>query len=494
MPLPIIRFMSRVQQTLYVTGYDGFAASEISQPSGTPIHSGEYVDVARIDGMRHSPTSRALFYIGLTSTGRDFTCCMQAGGGRFDRTIGVYRGAGAAPVPVLNPRYGHAFPEFEDGDGRRIWQFEIDMLPPDQPRIFPVMEGVAFTGEIFFRKHDLPKMVVAAIVRSAGGTFETTVQGWIKKDSGDIVPDEHTLVPIASITKTFTGHLLARVVAATAARAGGQAKVHPAVRLTDGVEGNPAIRLIDLATHTSGLPREVKPDIELDPSKPAQLPPVLFPPGTGALYSNVGFNVLGREIYRIHKESGTYGDLLHREVLSPLGLHATSFKGPPGWTPGTSDRGHNLFGGHDARGCPWTEELHDPTPRGASGLYSSPGDLLRWLEWHLQTGGDLDPADTEARLLNHAAWVQRDGLHPVFGLDECGRMDAMGLGWVVMMPQGDRPFILQKAGATGGVFSFIAFSPARGIGFFMAIDKFDIAAATEMPEMIIDLITSFAPR
>jgi hypothetical protein len=53
----------------------------------------------------------------------------------------------------------------------------------------------------------------------------------------------------------------------------------------------------DLVTHTSGPPREVSPDIELEAPKPELLPSVLFPPGTGALYSNVGFNVLSRALY-----------------------------------------------------------------------------------------------------------------------------------------------------------------------------------------------------
>lgn len=73
-------------------------------------------------------------------------------------------------------------------------------------------------------------------------------------------------------------------------------------------------------------------------------------------------------------------------------------------------------------------------------------------------------------------------------------MDAMGLGWVVMNPEGDRPFILQKSGGTHGVLSFVAFSPARGIGFFISIDVFNLAAGIEMTVMIADLIMDSAPR
>jgi hypothetical protein len=35
--------------------------------------------------------------------------------------------------------------------------------------------------------------------------------------------------------------------------------------------------------------------------------------------------------------------------------------------------------------------------------------------------------------------VPRDGLSPVFGLDEGVEMDAMGLAWVVLAPEGNRP-------------------------------------------------------
>ena len=50
------------------------------------------------------------------------------------------------------------------------------------------------------------------------------------------------------------------------------------------------------------------------------------------------------------------------------------------------------------------------------------------------------------RLLDHATYLHRDELNPVFGMDEGGMMDAMGLGWVVMQPEGNRPLILHKSG------------------------------------------------
>ena len=73
-------------------------------------------------------------------------------------------------------------------------------------------------------------------------------------------------------------------------------------------------------------------------------------------------------------------------------------------------------------------------------------------------------------------------------------MDAMGLGWIVMAPSADRPFILQKAGGLQGVFSYTAFAPTRGVGVFVAINKFDFAAAMAMAGVANELITQLAPR
>ena len=79
-------------------------------------------------------------------------------------------------------------------------------------------------------------------------------------------------------------------------------------------------------------------------------------------------------------------------------------------------------------------------------------------------------------------------------MDESGHMDAMGLAWVIMAPERDRPLILQKAGGLQGVFSYVAFAPARGIGVCAAINAFDPAAALAMNKTANDLIAELAPR
>ena len=79
-------------------------------------------------------------------------------------------------------------------------------------------------------------------------------------------------------------------------------------------------------------------------------------------------------------------------------------------------------------------------------------------------------------------------------MDESGRMDAVSLGWIVMAPHDNRPLILQKAGGLQGIFSYAAFAPTRGVGVFIAINKFYFSAGMAMAEAVNHLITELAPR
>ena len=199
-------------------------------------------------------------------------------------------------------------------------------------------------------------------------------------------------------------------------------------------------------------------------------------------YSNFGFDLLAAALSAAAQKP--YPDLLAERVLKPLGLAETTF------TPSV-DQTQRLMRGHgfDGKGLPVV-----PTGEvivGSGGLYSTARDLLRWLEWHLDRFGN-ERADE--RLIDHAAWLWRDGLNSVFGMDELGHMDAMGLGWVIMRPEGDRPLILQKAGGLQGIFSYVAFAPARNIGVMAAINAFDLNAGMAMAKTANDLIAELMPR
>jgi D-alanyl-D-alanine-carboxypeptidase/D-alanyl-D-alanine-endopeptidase len=350
-------------------------------------------------------------------------------------------------------------------------------------------EVVEFNGTMVFLQSHVPGMVIGAV---RNGEIAVFGFGQASDGSGK-PPDGQTLLRIGSITKAFTGQVLAGLV--------DRGTVKLADRLQDRLgwpvkvpeRGGKHVRLIDLATHTSGLPREVDrpPGPPDDPFrtltqeayvKDLQSDPLLFPPGTGGLYSNFAFDLLAAALE--HSAGKPYDTLLKEIVLDPAGMKDTLFTLRPG-------DGQRLFQGHNFDGKPMPDVKATPVMAGASSLYSTPNDILRWLAWHLDR---FSPQGAELRLLDHAAYVPRDGLNPVSGFDESGRMDAMGLGWIVMAPKEDRPLILQKAGGLQGIFSYAAFAPTRGVGIFMAINEFNVGAALGMAAAANDLIAQLAPR
>ena len=350
-------------------------------------------------------------------------------------------------------------------------------------------EIVSFTGILAYLESGVPGMIIGA---TRDG--ETAVFGFGRlSDDADAEPDGTTMFRAGSLTKAFTGAALASMVADGTVRLSDPLHDHLAWGIEVPERDGHVIRLIDLATHTSGLPREV----EREPGPPDDpfrtltaetyaaalaADPLLFAPGTAGLYSNFAFDVLSAAL--ADADGRPYADLLRQRVLDPAGLTDTVLE----LRPGDRDR---LLQGHDFDGSPLPDVPATPIMAGASSLYTTGDDILAWLNWHMDR---FAAENAEMRLLDHVAYVQRDGLDPVSGFDESGHMDAMGLGWVIMRPDGDRPLILQKAGGLQGVFSYMAFSPTREVGAFMVISEFDLAAGLAMPETINDLIATLAPR
>jgi serine-type D-Ala-D-Ala carboxypeptidase/endopeptidase len=360
---------------------------------------------------------------------------------------------------------------------------------PSAARADPLLdETVAFTGNILYLQYKIPGLVIAAVRNG-----ETAIHGvGAARDSGE-APDGDTVMRIGSITKAFTGQVLAQL-AADGTVSLTQTVATTAPDLGTGADPHLAsLRLIDIATQASGLPREVPHD-----AGPSDVPfapitreafaawlskqPLLFAPGTGVLYSNFAFDVLSIALSEAAKKP--YPDLLAEHVTGPLGMTDTTF------APNEAQKAR-LMQGHGFDGKALPDVPTGSVIVGSGGLYSTPKDLLRWMQWHLDRLGK-DGAET--RMLDHAAYLVRDGLNPVSGMDESGQMDAMSLAWVVMMPEGDRPLILQKAGGLQGTFSYIAFAPTRGIAVFVAINKFDFAAAMGMAQAVNEMIATLTPR
>jgi D-alanyl-D-alanine-carboxypeptidase/D-alanyl-D-alanine-endopeptidase len=256
------------------------------------------------------------------------------------------------------------------------------------------------------------------------------------------------MLRIGSITKAFTGQVLAGLAA--------DGTVKLTDRLQDRIgwnvtipsrDGHPII-LIDLVTHSSWLPRELErksgpPDDPFSTLTPEAYrneltsDPLLFAPGTGALYSNFGFDVLSAALS--HAAGKPYDVLLKERILDPTGLKDTVLSLRAG------DHAR-LLQGHNFDGKPLPDVKTPLIAGGASGIYSTPDDILRWLSWHLDRFASKSRSGCSTTPVS-AARRPRPVLGSTNPVAECdqSRLDRHGA-------RGDLPLILQKAGGLQGIF------------------------------------------
>jgi serine-type D-Ala-D-Ala carboxypeptidase/endopeptidase len=350
-------------------------------------------------------------------------------------------------------------------------------------------EAVNFTGAITYLSIKVPGFMLVAVRNG-----ETAFAGFGNvAEKGGKTPDADTMFRIGSVSKVFCGEVLASMVL--------DGKVRFADRLQDRLgydvnvperTGHP-IRLVDLVTQASGLPREV-PREDGPPNDPfgtntkeAQIAdlktdPLLFPPGTAALYSNYGFDLLGAAL--ANAGGKPYSDLLKERILDPLGMKDTVFNLRPG------DEARAMQG-HNFDGSPMTIANTPTSIECAGGLHTTANDMARWMKWHLDR---FAMTDRDLRLLDHAAYLYRDGLTAVVGLDDAGPMDAMGLGWVINLPTANRPLILQKSGGLQGSFAYLAIAPTRGVAAFFVMNEFSASGFGAAVAATNSLIAQLAPR
>ena len=146
--------------------------------------------------------------------------------------------------------------------------------------------------------------------------------------------------------------------------------------------------------------------------------------------------------------------------------------------------------GHFFDGSPMPLAPSPETIGCAGGLYTSAADMMKLLSWHLST----DAAGDAERMVDHAGWLWRDGLSPVSGLDDAGSMGMMSLGWVGVLPEGEKPMMFNKTGGLQGQFSYVVMAPTRGIGIFVSINQFSVGGFTGMVEAANQLVSQLAPR
>lgn len=260
---------------------------------------------------------------------------------------------------------------------------------------------------------------------------------------------EDTVFEIGSITKAFTGILLADLANRGLVKLDDPIDKHLPEGATAPTRNGRSITLLDLATHRSGLPR--LPD-NMEPANPED-PYVDYDDarlfaflsghqlsrdiGAQYEYSNLGMGLLGNLLARA--AGTTYEQLVQDRICQPLGMTST-------WQHVPDSARARFAQGHSG-GSPAAQWGLDALA-GAGCLRSSAKDMAAFIAANLSPpDGPLGTALRKATEGRHA--TSESHMH-------------VALGWHVGDEHGTE--IVWHNGGTGGFRSFCGFAPAKGLG------------------------------
>lgn len=302
---------------------------------------------------------------------------------------------------------------------------------------------------------------------------------------GTMAPTADTLYPIASVTKTFTGILLAQ------ASLDGKLKLDDDVRTyLDGdypnlaVEGH-GIRLFDLVDHRSGLPfilpdrPETRPDFVTDIPWSSRLADIYktyhrkdfyndlhkvtlkFEPGSAFQYSNAAATLAGYIVERVYAKP--YEQVLKDKVLLPLGMTATTITVSPAQSA-------LLVHGYDGKGdlMPYVPDEF----QGAGALKSSVNDMLKYVSWQI---AETDPAVQ----LAHKPYFTSGSY-------------AAGLNWQMLSAPGKR--IIWQSGDFEGFHSYCVEEPERHLGLVLLANQADPKSSQGHGAMVNEILHGLDPE
>ena len=282
--------------------------------------------------------------------------------------------------------------------------------------------------------------------------------GHLMKDGPATDPD--TLFEMGSITKVFTGILLADMVNQGKAALDDPISKHLTNDLLADDSPLYSMTLLDLATHTSGLPRlPANLEAGANPNDPyahysvEKLHACLRDFKESDLekrgevnYSNLGMGLLGHLLERIAGKP--YDELIRETIFTPLGMTSSFIRRSPSSVPAElTDR---IATGHsEGRSVePW----HIDSLCGAGAMVSSARDMMKFAEahWSVDTPGSLKKA------MELAVKPQREGV---------------GLGWFI--GEGG----VHHDGGTGGFRSELVVNQEKKTALFKFMNSTSPSAA-----------------
>ncbi|EOU9561321.1 D-alanyl-D-alanine-carboxypeptidase/endopeptidase AmpH [Cronobacter dublinensis] len=306
------------------------------------------------------------------------------------------------------------------------------------------------------------------------------------RPGNNVRPQLDSVIRIASLTKLMTSEMLVKMLDQGVVKLDDPLSRYapPGARVPT-YQGEP-IRLVNLATHTSALPRE-------QPGGAAKRPVFVWPtrqqrwewlstatlkaaPGATAAYSNLAFDLLADAL--ANAAGKPYTQLFEEQITRPLGMKDTTF------TPSPDQCKRLMVAEKGASPCNNTLAAI-----GSGGVYSTPDDMMRWMQQFLAS--DFHRRSVQADRMQTLIY-QRTQLTRVVGMDVPGKADALGLGWVYMAPKDGRPGIIQKTGGGGGFITYMAMVPQSNIGAFVVVTRSPLTRFTNMSDGINDLVTELS--
>lgn len=319
------------------------------------------------------------------------------------------------------------------------------------------MQDADAVGEKLYRNSGAEGMVLVVVRKN-----QVFFQGYGETaPRSHRVPDADTVLRLCSLTKIFTSDILSKLAADRTVSLNDPLQRYAPNQMLVPSHGQP-ITLQDLATHTSGLPREVGypqdgtaftfPDFTTRWQwLPRQHPQ--FTPGTAAHYSNIGYDLLSDALSGATHKS--YPNLLHERTLKPLRMYSTTFY------PNAEQCARLMVPTREVSPCTVTDAT-----QGSSGLYSTANDMAHWLKYLLGTSGSGFPAQQPSA---QSIYLRPEQLRSQQGMNAGGTPSGLGLGWVHLNEPESQSELIQKTGGGAGYLTYIVLHPASHTALFMAL-------------------------
>ena len=323
--------------------------------------------------------------------------------------------------------------------------------------------------EILVKRVDQQKQAVGIVV----GVVEPNgrrVGAYGNLARGDPRPvDGDTIFEIGSVTKVFTSLLLADMVNHKEVALDDPAAQYLPENVKLPERSGKSITLLDLSTHSSGLPplpSNLKPEADYSVDDLYQfLSGYTLPrdPGSEYEYSNLGAGLLG---HLLACRAGTdYESLIRSRIARPLSMPDTGITL-------SSSMNQRMAAGHNAMLAPVANSDLPAPLAGAGALRSSTNDMLTFLEAFLgYKESPLAPA-----------------MKAMLEVRRPAGQATIGLGWIIMSAHGRE--IVGHNGATGGFRSFVGYGRQERIGVVVLSNA---STATGVDDIGFHLLNPKAP-